>query len=117
LNTVPGAGAEGDLEIDHVINRFLTVLKPESLAFDREAVTHYASSLSGTSIKPCLIVYPESEEQIVAVVRIAREEGLHLHTVSCGKNFGYGSAQGTSCGQVIVDLNRMCTVLIASTAS
>ena len=57
------------------------------------------------------VFYPESEKDILDLIHLARTLGRKIHVVSKGKNWGYGSAQGTTSGQIIVDLSKMNQVM------
>ncbi len=53
------------------------------------------------------VVYPESENDILELIDFSRKNKCKIHVISTGKNWGYGSAQGTTLGQIIVDLSKM----------
>jgi len=57
------------------------------------------------------VLYPDSTEQVQAVVRVANEFGVPLWTSSQGRNNGYGGPSPRVSGSVLVSLRRMNKVL------
>ena len=79
---------------------------------DAEDTLHfYSASLNGPFVKPSGIVFPVSTTEVVALLQLASEHSLKVFPISKGKNFGYGEAQGTAPGQIIVDLSRMNQII------
>ncbi len=62
-----------------------------------------------------MVLRPASEQEVAAIVRIAREHDLPLYPVSTGKNWGYGSAAPVVDGCAIVDLSRMNRIIAMDT--
>jgi 4-cresol dehydrogenase (hydroxylating) len=62
-------------------------------------------------VPPLGVVFPVDTHEVQQLMLIAREEKLVLYPISRGKNYGYGEAQGTDAGQLIVDFSRMNTIL------
>jgi 4-cresol dehydrogenase (hydroxylating) flavoprotein subunit len=79
--------------------------------FEEDVLESYGSSFSGLKIRPVCITYPEQEEDIKKILKFAAENKLQCFPLSRGKNFGYGTAQGTKEGQIIIDLSRMNKIL------
>ena len=50
---------------------------------------------------------PNSVKEVQQIVPAAKHFGLAIHTISCGKNWGYGDACAPKDGQLIIDLGRM----------
>lgn len=50
-------------------------------------------------------------EQIQGIVKICNEHRIPIHTISTGRNYGYGSAAPVQRGQVILDLKKMNRIL------
>src|SRR6187455_2126418 len=69
--------------------RLVEIFGHANFSDDAGVLNAYGNSMSGTFVQPLAIVYPEAR----------------------GKNFGYGDAQGTAGGQLIVDLSRMNKIL------
>ncbi len=57
--------------------------------------------------RPAAVVLPESREQVRRVVQTAHEQGVALHPISRGQNWGYGAAMPPRDGMVLLDLRRM----------
>jgi 4-cresol dehydrogenase (hydroxylating) len=83
----------------------------DGVIVDDEARRRYAAGTDGSTVLPAAIVLPRATDAVAVVVRAARTHGVTLHPISRGKNYGYGDAQGTAAGQVIVDLQRMDRVV------
>ncbi|MCW2983859.1 MAG: p-cresol methylhydroxylase [Conexibacter sp.] len=82
------------------------VTSGEDLEFFRDPYGHADSaSICGA------VVFPDSVEQVQAVVRIANEVGVPLWTSSQGRNNGYGGAAPIVPGSIAVSLRRMNRVL------
>ena len=87
--------------------RLISIVGSERFRDDAETLSRYASSIGGTKVHPLCVVYPISTDEVVAILAKAKEDELKLFVISRGRNFGYGEAQGTQAGQVIIDLSRM----------
>ncbi len=68
---------------------------------------HYARSTSSFSRRPAAILKPDTRDEVVAIVSIARRCRTPLYPISTGQNWGYGDACAVYDGQVIVDLGRL----------
>lgn len=66
---------------------------------------------------PVLAARPGSVEEVQAVLRIARETGTPVWTVSRGKNNGYGGRSPRRPGSIVLHLERMDRVLEIDTVS
>ena len=104
-NSSKTAAAHSKWEI--CIDLLSGLVDKENVTDDPKTLARYALALNGSICMPAAVVYPTSEDQVVALVKLANRQGLTLYPLSRGKNFGYGTAQGTSPGQVVVDLSRM----------
>ncbi|MEY3342692.1 MAG: hypothetical protein RL090_376 [Bacteroidota bacterium] len=85
----------------------ISIFGSERFRNDPSTLSKYATSIGGTTVQPCCVVYPIDESEIIALLKLSKSQSLKLFTISRGRNFGYGEAQGTDAGQVIVDLSRM----------
>lgn len=79
----------------------------EHVHFDAEGVAAYEANTLPQSIKPLGAVRPASAEQVQQVVRLAGEYDVPIYPVSRGKNWGYGSANPTRPGGIVLDCSRM----------
>ncbi len=76
-----------------------------------KVISDYAGSLDGSVCLPDQVLFPSTFHELHGIVAEAKEKLLELHVVCTGRNWGYGSAQGTGEGQTIVDLSRMNKIL------
>ena len=58
------------------------------------------------------VLRPRDVQQVQSVVQIANNCKIALYPVSCGNNWGYGSAKPARDGSVVVDLSRMTRISI-----
>jgi len=56
---------------------------------------------------PAGVLYPQTTQEVVEIVRVAGRLKVALHPISRGKNWGYGDACAACEGQVILDFSRM----------
>src|SRR5690348_8525616 len=83
----------------------------ENVIADDASLNRYASSITGSFIKPVCIVFPSSTKSVLEVVKFANQHNLKLYPISKGKNLGYGDAQANSENQVIIDLSWMNQII------
>ncbi|HEY0587547.1 MAG TPA: FAD-dependent oxidoreductase, partial [Pseudoduganella sp.] len=76
-----------------------------------EQLVPYMASTSATPVAPLAVLRPLSHGEVVAVVRCASEFKVPLYPLSTGRNWGYGDANPSGEGQVIVDLGGMRRIL------
>ena len=57
------------------------------------------------------ILHPASTDEVIRVVEIANQHLVPVHPISCGKNWGLGSALPPRDGTCILDLGRMNRIL------
>jgi len=70
-------------------------------------LVRYARTCSNSSRWPLAVLKPGSRDEVVGIVRAARQYRTPLYPISAGQNWGYGDACPVLDGQVIVDLGRM----------
>lgn len=87
------------------------LLGAEKVNFEDVVRHKYGTSFSGLIVLPLCITYPETEADIQSILKFAAENHLQCFPLSKGKNYGYGSAQGTREGQIIIDLSGMNKIL------
>jgi 4-cresol dehydrogenase (hydroxylating) len=75
------------------------------------------ANVSGHAHPLAGVHYPESVEQVQALVLQARRERTPLYPVSTGLNFGYGGRSPALPGCALVDLSRMNRILNADAIS
>jgi len=91
--------------------RLKEIFSEVSIVDDPPSLHKYASSISGSTVTPLCIVFPTTIDHVVQLVKEATLLKVQLFPISRGKNFGYGEAQGSSEGQVVVDLSRMNKII------
>lgn len=74
---------------------------------DSSTLGRYARSTANFDAYPLAVLFPHSTEEVQRVVQIANEFKIPLHTISRGKNWGYGDACAPTPGQAIVDLSEL----------
>ena len=90
-----------------IIDQLIDLVGADYVQTDRDDLFSYALALNGSMVWPLLVIFPTKRSQLVALVQLAREQQLTLHPVSRGRNYGYGTAQGTQQQQVVVDLKHL----------
>ncbi|WP_119394736.1 FAD-binding oxidoreductase [Salinibius halmophilus] len=80
-------------------------------ATDDETRREFALALNGSECLPAAVVWPTTEEEISQVFAICNQHKIAVHPVAQGRNWGYGTAQGTSAGQIILHLKHFNKVL------
>jgi len=68
------------------------------------------SDLSGCTQEIGGKLRPRTGPEVVRIVQAAARHGVQLHPISCGRNWGFGSALPTSGGAWIVDLASMTRI-------
>lgn len=96
---------------ERLTSRLTTIFSTDRFKDDPKSLHKYGASLSGSTVIPLGVVFPMNTGEVSDVLKLANEEKIAIHPVSRGKNFGYGEAQGTSEGQLIVDFSRMDEIL------
>ncbi len=96
---------------EYVARELSKILAPHQIDFTDSTRDEYSQSLSGDTRIPLGIVFPENEQSVLEIVKLANRIGTELYPISRGKNFGYGAALGSRPGQLIVDLRNMNEIL------
>ncbi len=110
-NKLHGKPIDTPLFFDKVYGELIVLFGEAGVRCDSGSMERYSFSLSGKYVLPLAIVYPQKTDQLRQLLVLANKNGLQLYPISKGKNFGYGAAQGTHEGQIIVDLCLMNRVL------
>ncbi|UXI03962.1 FAD-binding oxidoreductase [Photobacterium sp. TY1-4] len=87
------------------------IFAASQISQDPETLHEYSLALNGSLCTPSAVVWPEQESELIAIVEAANQHRFTIHPVAQGKNWGYGTAQGTHPQQVIVNLSRLSQVL------
>ena len=100
---------------DAAVSEWRTTLGEGAVARAPENLDKYARTTQAKATRPCCILYPETTEDVQAIVQIASDHGVPVYPISCGKNWGYGDACAPTDGAAIVDLGRMNRILEVNT--
>lgn len=96
---------------ERLASRLIDIFGEERFKDDPSTLSFYAAGIAGHHVPPLCVVFPTHTEEVVQVMHFAVASGLNVYPVSRGKNYGYGEAQGTASGQIILDLSRMNKVV------
>ena len=69
------------------------------------------SSCIATNRQIPAILYPETQQEIIECIKVARKYQISVYPVSTGHNWGYGSSLPVKDGCVIFNLSRMQKIL------
>jgi 4-cresol dehydrogenase (hydroxylating) flavoprotein subunit len=97
--------------LDPALQAWRMLLSPARVLTAASELAPYMASTSGNPIAPLAVLRPLSHGEVVAVVRCASEFKVPLYPLSTGRNWGYGDANPSGEGQVIVDLGGMNRIL------
>ncbi|MFP6583804.1 MAG: FAD-binding oxidoreductase [Candidatus Hydrogenedentota bacterium] len=95
----------------NAINAWRESLGAKKVLDDALTLEKYGRTTQADAPQPSCVLYPESTEEVQAIVQIASEHGVVVYPISCGKNWGYGDACAASDGAAIIDLGRMNKIL------
>jgi 4-cresol dehydrogenase (hydroxylating) len=84
---------------------------PEAADTSAETLARYRRTTTLSATTPCCVVRPKSAAAIATALRIASENGVPVHPISRGKNWGYGDACAAIDGAAILDLSGMDKIL------
>jgi 4-cresol dehydrogenase (hydroxylating) len=87
----------------------------QSLSFllidDKEKLSQYSFTCDHPDHLPAIIIFPQSTKQIIEILKIANFHQINCHTVSRGKNWGYGCSSPFVANSWIIDLSQMNKIL------
>lgn len=89
------------------IAAFRRALGDQHVKDDADTLAAYRANVTALARTIRAVAYPGSTEDVVRLVRAARELAAPLWPVSTGKNWGLGSRLPVRDGATIVDLSRM----------
>ena len=87
------------------------ILGDKGVAVDDEIRLRYARTTGLAGRMPVAVLWPESVDDVIEIVRVARLGRIPLYPISRGRNWGYGDACAVRDGQAIVDLGRMNRII------
>lgn len=104
-----------DISLKSVLKLFLAecrgVLGDDEISTMQNTLQKYSRDSAFLTFVPAAILYPVSVEQVRKIMFLAQKHAIILHTTSCGKNWGYGSASPYEDDAVILDLGRMNKII------
>lgn len=66
--------------------------------------------LSGCSREVGGVFRPQSREEILEIIRSSQPDGVKLHAISCGRNWGFGSRLPVQQKAVVLDLSALRSI-------
>jgi 4-cresol dehydrogenase (hydroxylating) len=91
------------------------IVGPERLCTDPDEVGQKTNNTLGLKRQILGIIYPQTTEQVQAIVEAANRHGFALYPYSTAKNIGYGERLPVTEGNLIVDLGGMNEILHVDT--
>ncbi|SFG70144.1 4-cresol dehydrogenase (hydroxylating) [Duganella sp. CF458] len=98
-------------KLDPALQAWRLLLGPARVLTSPADLEPYMASTSASPVAPLAVLRPLSHGEVVAVVRSAGEFDIPLYPLSTGRNWGYGDANPSREGQVIVDLGGMNRII------
>jgi 4-cresol dehydrogenase (hydroxylating) len=83
----------------------------EHVVTDPAVLARAETATFATSAKVIAVLRPADADETAACLRVAHAEGLAVHPVSRGLNWGFGSRVPPTSGAVLVDLARMDAIV------
>ncbi|MEQ9453929.1 MAG: FAD-binding oxidoreductase [Phycisphaeraceae bacterium] len=93
------------------LGRLSGVIGGDRVVTEERVRGRYGRSTMGADRTPGAVLYPVTVEEVSAIAAAADATGVKLHTISRGRNWGYGDAGPVAAGQVLLDLSRMNRVV------
>ncbi|MFV1974516.1 MAG: FAD-binding oxidoreductase [Candidatus Scalindua sp.] len=93
-------------KINHAVKEWIAVLGRENVIDDKKKLELAGQATFATSTELSVIIRPMTVEQIQQCVRIANRFRVAIYPVSCGMNWGYGSACTPGRTPVLMQLHR-----------
>jgi FAD/FMN-containing dehydrogenase len=98
------------LDIAKMPNTLDECLSPERVRRDADSLAHWGRDWTRSyAVAPSAVVFPESVEEVVELVRLANRDGLAL--VPSGGRTGLSGGAVASNGEVVVSFDRMNRIL------
>jgi len=97
--------------IPRAIEEWKKVLGEENVLFGDEALAPFRRNASGLDRELAAVLRPATTDEVRRLVETANSCRVPLYPVSCGKNWGLGSALPVQDGSVVVDLRRMNRII------
>ena len=105
------------MELASAITAWRDCLGDQAVIAAADAQQLYGACTTGVERTIPAALRPRSADEIVAIVDIARRNGVPLYPISTGHNWGYGSANPVIDGCVVLDLSRLDRIIEMDAAS
>ena len=100
---------------EEVVRELDRVVGPERLCTDPEEVRRKTCNTLGLERRSLGIIYPETVEQVQAIVQLANRHRFVLYPYSTAKNIGYGERLPVTDNNLLVDLRGMNRIVHVDT--
>ena len=100
---------------EEVVRELERVVGPERLCADPEEVRRRICNTLGLERRSLGIIYPETVEQVEAIVQLANRHRFVLYPYSTAKNIGYGERLPVTENNLLVDLRGMNRIVHVDT--
>lgn len=100
---------------DLAIGDWVKALGAAKVSVEERVLDAYARTTLVKGTRPACILYPESVDDVRAIVQIACQHNAVVYPISRGRNWGYGDACAPTDGVAIVDLGRMNRIIEVNT--
>lgn len=97
-------------QFDRAISEFKVIVGNENVHTDAKKMRKFAGFIISANVEdhlPSAAVFPESAEQVSAIVKICTRYKIPVWVSSTGRNIGYGTMAPGKKGAVILSLRRM----------
>jgi FAD/FMN-containing dehydrogenase len=92
--------------MQRILEKLRSLVGPDAVFDGVRAATALGQCTTGVSRSVIAVVYPTEATQVVGVVKLAHANGLPLHPVSTGHNWGYGQGPVLD-GCIVLNLSRL----------
>jgi 4-cresol dehydrogenase (hydroxylating) len=100
---------------DEAVTRWRELLGQDAVTTDQDRLDTLLRNTSGYDGRSIVAeLRPASVDQVVEIVRIARETGVPLYPYSTGKNWGLGSRVPVTSGCALVDLGKLNRIRVVN---
>lgn len=94
-----------------VLSDLVEVIGKNKVQFNPLELEKYFQNVCAAEKKVVGIVYPQSEDEIVKLIKLSRKINLPLYPISRGMNYGLGSRLSVKDNHLVVDLSKMNRIL------
>jgi 4-cresol dehydrogenase (hydroxylating) len=101
--------------IRRAIDEWTRILGAENVLQGEESLEPFLRNASGLCREVQVVLRPGSTEEVRDIVAVSNRWRVPLYPVSCGKNWGLGSALPVRDGGAVVDLRRMNRIVEVNT--